>query len=210
MALPDKKSNIQTQNRLKGDFDREKYSVLDKLSDQQIFDKFKNGDRLAFTYIYNKYVNPLFNFGRQFSTDQELIKDCIHDLFIRLRRPGKKVKILSIKSYLYKCLYHDLIKKLDKEKKPFEADSGLPNFHIALSHEHTLINQQITNARRENLEHSLNRLSEKQRRAVLLYFYEELSYKEISEVFGMSNVKSARKLIYRAMDKLKELIRPIY
>lgn len=209
MGLPEKKEHIHPSSHFTRDFDAGKCSILDKLSDQQIFDKFKSGDRLAFTYIYSKYVNPLFNFGRQFSTQDELIKDCIHDLFVRLRRPGKS-KIISIKSYLYKCLYRDLIKRLDKEKTITIVDQESPTFHISLSPEHVLIDQQLTKDRLENLEHSLNKLSAKQRRAVLLYFYEELSYKEISEVFEMNDVKSARKLIYRAMDKLKELIRPIY
>jgi RNA polymerase sigma-70 factor (ECF subfamily) len=183
---------------------------LSKYSDHQIWDKFKSGDRLAFTYIYNKHINALYNFGNQFTIDKELVKDCIHDLFVELRKPGKSSKILSIKSYLYKSLYRILIKKINKEAQLVSDENIDPSFQITLSPEHILIDQQLTKDMRANIEHSLNKLSVKQRQAILLYFYDELTYKEISEVFGMNNVKSARKLIYRALDKLKLHIQPFF
>jgi len=204
--FPNKTSSVKT-DYFTSNSTEESYSVMDKFSDHQIWSKFKSGDRMAFTYIYSKYLNTLYNFGRQFTTDQELVKDSIHELFIELRRPGKSSKILSIKSYLYKCLYRHLIKRIKKENQTVGEEIS-PSFHISLSPEQLLINKQLTKEKRQNLEQSLNQLSKKQRQAVLLYFYEEFTYKEISEIFEMSNVKSARKLIYRALDKLKSLLSP--
>ena len=38
-----------------------------------------------------------------------------------------------------------------------------------------------------------------------MLYQEELSYKEIAEVMNFSEVKTARTLVYRAMEKLKEI-----
>ena len=197
---------ISTEDHLPNNLHGKNHSIMDKFPDHEIWNKFKNGDRLAFTYIYNKYINALYNFGRQFTSDKELVKDCIHDLFVELRKYGKSSKILSIKSYLYKSLYHSLIKRVNKEFQSVSDENIDSSFLITLSPEHILINQQLTKDLQENLEHSLNQLSVKQRRAILLYFYDELTYKEISEIFEMNDVKSARKLVYRALDKLKSYI----
>lgn len=210
MKLSRNREIILNQTHVVHEFHKENSSVLDKLSDHQIWNKFKNGDRLAFTYIYSNHVNALYNFGNQFTNDKELVKDSIHDLFVELRKQsGKSSNILSIKSYLYKCLYRSLIKKIRLEELTVGDENIDTSFLIALSPEHTLIDQQLSKERQENLEHSLNQLSPKQRKAVLLYFYDDLSYKEISEIFEMDNVKSARKLIYRALDKLKLYISPV-
>jgi hypothetical protein len=53
----------------------------------------------------------------------------------------------------------------------------------------------------------IHRLSKKISFSALLYFYEEFTYKEISETFGLRSVKSARKLLHRALDKLSSLNR---
>lgn len=208
MELFANKASVSDSNNPTLNNNKESHAILDKFPDHEIWHKFKSGDRLAFTYIYNKHINALYNFGNQFTTDTELVKDSIHDLFVELRKSGKSSKILSIKSYLYKSLYRILIKRISKEAQSVSDENIDPSFLITLSPEHILIDQQLTKDMRENLEHSLNQLSVKQRQAILLYFYDELTYKEISEVFGMNNVKSARKLIYRALDKLKSYIQP--
>ncbi len=177
-------------------------------SDTEIWDRFINGDELAFTHIYCLYINRLFNFGKQFSTDDELVKDVIQDLFIRLRKQSNIRKILSIRSYLFKCFYRDLIKRIEKEKV-FTREIN-ESFAISFSAEHSLINEQIDELKRKSLTESLNKLPVRQRQALLFFYYEGLTYKEIAHIFNMKNVKSARKLVYRSIGKLRNIINPIF
>ena len=68
------------------------------------------------------------------------------------------------------------------------------------------INIQFTADVNGILQDALNRLPEKQREAIILYFYENMSYHQISEIMQMTKVKSARALIYRALDSLTALL----
>ncbi len=64
------------------DFTVDKYqenNFLASQSDKTIWISFKKGDHAAFNYIYKTYFSVLFNYGRQFTADRELIKDCIQD-----------------------------------------------------------------------------------------------------------------------------------
>ena len=178
-------------------------SALDNFPDPEIWKRFISGDEAAFAHIYRLYVNRLFNFGRQFSQDSELIKDVIQDLFVRLRKSKSTGKVLSIRSYLFKCFYRDLVKKMEREK--LYTSPVQDSFAISLSVEHSLFNEQTDEIKRKHLTEALNRLSTKQRQALLLFYYEGLSYKEISHIFDLKNSKSARKLVYRSIDSLRKI-----
>jgi len=201
------KEKDNSQINLRGNFKPSQYSELDKLSESQIWEKFKNGERLAFTYVYSKNIQALYNFGCQFTSDKELVKDCLHDLFVKLRKPGKQTEILSIKSYLYKCLYRELIKRLSKSQLIQNPDIEENLTQVEFSPEHILINQQAHEINTQKLNKALKGLSNKQRQALMFFYYEDMTYKEIAEIFDMSQVKSARKLVYRAIDKLRNFFK---
>lgn len=182
------------------------YNQFTKSSDSEIWQSFTRGDESAFAHIYGLQVNALFNFGRQFTDDSELVKDVIQDLFVRLRSNTGSKKIISIKSYLFKCLYRDLIKRIEKERLFVGEVDG--DFGISFSREHNLIEEQIDELRKRALIDSLNKLTVKQRQALLLFYYEGFTYAEVADIFEMEKTKSARKLVYRSIDKLKTLLRP--
>ena len=39
---------------------------------------------IDFGLLYDKNVDNLFAFGSRFTADRELIKDCIHDVFVKV------------------------------------------------------------------------------------------------------------------------------
>lgn len=202
---PDEDKFLENQQTLGKSPDHQvNLSSFDKHSDQEVWDMFKKGNELAFTYIYSNNINRLYNFGCQFTSNKEFVKDNIQDLFIRLRVSKKRIEVQTIKSYLYKCLYRQLIKNLQKEKITSQITGKEELFQITASSEEKLINTQLDSSRKDALNKALNGLNVKQRQAILLYYYEGISYMEITDIFKLKNVKSARKLIYRAIDKIRD------
>ena len=57
---------------------------------------------INFTTLYDKHIDNLFAFGSRFTSDREMIKDCIQDVFVKLytRKEGLG-NISNIESYLY-------------------------------------------------------------------------------------------------------------
>ncbi|MDP4679699.1 MAG: sigma-70 family RNA polymerase sigma factor, partial [Cyclobacteriaceae bacterium] len=178
---------------------------FDSLSDSDIWEKYKKGNEEAFIYIYSKYVNTLYNFGCHHCKDHDLVKDCIQDLFISLKRKKGFTSVSSIKPYLFKSLRRDLFRVLEKRQKYSLKDDieFFQQFDISLSWDQKMMEDQFIEERKQTLLKSINELTDKQKEAVLYYFYEGFSYDEISDIMDMSSPKSARKLIYRAIDGLR-------
>lgn len=171
-----------------------------KYSETDLWRKFCEGDERSFAYIYKTYIEHLYNFGFQLTKNEELTKDIIQDIFVKLRASNKNAKIKSIKSYLFKCFYTDWIKR-SKKNRSFISLSEC--FAITLSFEERLMQKQLLEERKEYLKKNIEKLTVRQRQGIMLFFYEGMSYAEIAEAMDLKNAKSARKLLYRAVDELK-------
>jgi DNA-directed RNA polymerase specialized sigma24 family protein len=43
---------------------------------------FKQGDQVAYTTLMERYYHPLYRYGMKLTFDKELVKDCIHEVFL--------------------------------------------------------------------------------------------------------------------------------
>ena len=178
--------------------------------DPDIWRAFNGGDELAFNYIYRMYASVMFQYGAQISRDECIIQDCIQNIFIDLRRKrGSLSEVQSIKAYLFKILQRELIRKINREKGTAYSAQDLNErfFPIEVSHETKLIQHEFETEKKQLIEGALNQLTVRQRQAILLLYEESMSYKEIAEVMELNEVKSARKIIYRALASLKALLK---
>ncbi|WP_339706948.1 sigma-70 family RNA polymerase sigma factor [Algoriphagus aquimarinus] len=189
----------------------ETIKVFEKKSDCDIWNAFNKGDEMAFNYLYRTYVHKLFQFGSQYSRDSSLVKDSIQNLFIYLRKKrGSLGEVTNIKGYLFKSIQREIIKniKANTSFEGFEENFRESHFQLEVSPEVSFIKNESEDERKIQVQQALNQLTTKQRKAILLFYEEELSYKEIAEIMNFSEVKTARKLIYRALSSLKEFIKP--
>jgi len=178
-----------------------------KHADSILWEEFKLGDELAFVKIYKRHANMLINYGCQFTKDRELVKDCLQDFFIYLRKSRKGLgRTNSIKMYLFKAFRRrviDYLKKDTKANRQSEAFS-LVAFAVELCSESIYINRQIEAEQLNRLNAGLRCLNEKEREAIYCFYYECLSYEEIATILGYTHTHSARRLIYRALSKLRK------
>lgn len=203
------KSNREEQKVISLLGHSEAIKLFENKSDHETWRSFDLGDDLAFNYIYRKNVDKMFQYGCQFTKDQALIQDCIQNIFIELRkRRGNLSEVVSIKSYLFKILYREIIRKLTKNgvSDPQYYEYADDVFRIEYSHETKLIIDEQLNQKKELIMQALGKLSPRQRQAILLMYEEGMSYKEISVAMEFREVKSARKVVYRALATLKDLL----
>ncbi|WPR76586.1 RNA polymerase sigma factor [Algoriphagus sp. NG3] len=184
--------------------------VYTEKSDREVWTSFKNGDEAAFNYIYRKYVADLYNYGMQICKQEDLIRDCLQKMFVDLRKNQAKLgDVQRIKGYLFTVFHRELVRFLKKEKKYHSAlisiESEEDSFFIETSHETKLIDEEFALEQKVEISKALNQLSPRQRQAIIMLYQEELSYKEIADIMNFNEVKTARTLVYRAMEKLKEI-----
>lgn len=175
-------------------------------ADQDImhWESFRKGDKEAFAALFRGHYETLFRFGSKFTTDTELLEDCIQELFIELWQAKSRAPVLSVKAYLLKSLKYKLLKAFRKNEKTLALpDNGEGNFEW--SHETTLILQQDLAEKKKKVQEALGRLSNRQKEIIYLKYYQNLSYEEVSEIMNI-NYQVARNLLYQAIKSLKSML----
>lgn len=175
-------------------------------NDSIIWTKFKKGDYAIFSHIYQQYVQLLYGYGKQVTSDTDLIEDSIQDLFIYLWEKREHLgDTQHIKYYLYKSLRRLLVAKLNAHQK--QLSSQYEHLYIqedkTASFEQFLIENEIDDETCQNLKQAVQNLTKRQREAIYLRFYENLSFKEVSEVMAL-NLKSTYNLISKALEMLRK------
>lgn len=169
-----------------------------------LWESFRKGDKKAFAVLFRQHYETLFRFGSKFTTDSELLEDCIQELFLELWQAKSRTPVLSVKAYLLKSLKYKLLKAFRKKGKiqPITDTGDVP---FEWSHENTLILQQEDAEKKEKVLHALGRLSHRQKEIIYLKYYQNLSYEEVSEIMNI-NYQVARNLLYQAIKSLKNMI----
>jgi RNA polymerase sigma factor (sigma-70 family) len=184
---------------------RKKKQIVD---DPTLWRNFKAGSIKDFELIYDKYFTILFGYGCHLCSDKDLVKDCIQSLFVYLwKNRGNLAEVQSIKYYLYKCLRRNVFQELEKSHR-LRCEDLTDDYHheVTLSYEIDLISTQMDEEKKQRLLKSFDSLTERQKEAIFLRFYENMEYDQIASLMSLKEVKYARTLIYRALEVLRATI----
>lgn len=179
------------------------HQLPDMLDDAQCWNLFLSGDKQAFELLYHRYYPLLYNYGFRISADKELIREGIQHLFVKLwtnragLNPTRHVKHYLLKSFRHH-LYALLEQKRERERMPAEVVPLVQD-----SREEKIIRGETALHNAERLRKLLTLLTPRQKEAIHLRFFENLSYEEIAQVMEMQ-VGGTYKLIYRALERLRE------
>ncbi len=174
--------------------------------DQALWRSLYKGNNLAFSTLYNRYANPLFNYGMHICYNRDLVKDCIQELFTWLWKKRTSLPgVDSVKYYLFKSFRNILIKEINKDRK-FTTEPTENNFLDGeVSKEEEIIAMDLLKSNKSKVASALGKISKRQREIVILRFFNEMSYSEISSMMGISTA-SAHNLISKALQAMKVII----
>lgn len=165
---------------------------------------FRQGDATALARIFNENYASLYCYGKKLVSDEELVKDCVQNLFLKMWLTREKLMpIKSVRPYLLKSLRRhigDYVVARNRKKIFQERFNG--EFEVTFSHEDFLIALQTSQEQSDALVRCLNNLPSRQREAIFLRFYEGLEYDKIAEVMNL-NLQSVRNLIYQSLKSIK-------
>ena len=177
------------------------------MNDIEIWQNINEGDKKAFEALYRLYYSPLFHYALSLQYDEELVKDCLQDLFLKIFTSSKKMNASPyIKAYLFKSLRNALIDKSKSVNKFEFTEEHLLDLEIS----DTTFDQIFEFGDDEivamnKLSRSIKKLSENQKTALYLKYIQEFSWKEMSSTLDISE-QSCMNLIGRTILKLRKLI----
>ena len=149
---------------------------------------------------YNQAVESfsdgIFRFILKNIRDEERAKDIVQDTFEKLWTKLSDVNGKKVKSYLFSTAYHTMIDIIRKERRSIDFEE-VPTDEYSHSEQYSDLN--------EILQQALTKLPDDQRSVIMLRDYEGYSYKEISEITGLSE-SQVKVYIYRGRLFLKSFI----
>lgn len=176
--------------------------------DLELWEEFRLGIESSFKSLFDSYYQQLFNYGHKFCVEDEVLEDSVQELFIKLWKNRERLNSTpSVKNYLFKAFRRVLFRKLAEQHRFSGIKAEFP-FEIELAHDYTMISEERMRSLRAQLSRALEKMSPRQREIIHLKFFEDMSYEEIARVMNLSP-KSTYKLLYRAIDSLKEHMSPI-
>jgi len=162
-------------------------------------------DHISFDQLYNKYIQLLLVYGLQFTSDRELVKDCIQDVFIKLYETKAQLHLIeNMDVYLRISLKNRILNSLKRKKilaKHISTSefSEIDDFTAEQQLEHSEEEQH----NRKLIETILNLLTPQQRKVVHYRFIEGLTLEEISNAMQI-NYQSVQNILQRSIKKIKK------
>jgi RNA polymerase sigma-70 factor (ECF subfamily) len=188
------------------------------MNEAEIINKLKQGNELAFKELVENYRQMVVNtcFGLLHNTDDA--EDVAQDVFIEVFRSVVNFRADSkISTWLYRIAVNRSLNFIrdNRKRKWFQSFSEVveskKEMLNELSHQSAddPASELENNQRALILHEAIDSLPENQRVAFALNKYEDLAYKEISEVMNLS-VSSVESLIHRAKKNLQKKLYNCY
>ena len=175
-----------------------------------LWNQFRQDDDASFARLYQCYVQLLYNYCTQFTVDKALIKDCIHDLFVELWQHRRTLgDTTSVRYYLMASIKRKLVRHLNALQKNTSSEEIPLEYHrlYTNSSESAVIHQEEYVQTSTHLNEALEKLPRRQREAIFLKFYVNMTNEEIS-TFMKINIQSVYNLVFGALNNMKKHLSP--
>ncbi len=168
-------------------------------TDMQLIEEVRLGQRASYSELVKRHQRGLLRLSMRFMKDMDVAQDVVQDAFIKAY---EKLNLFegrsSFKSWIYQIAVNTARNKLRENRYDF---SNIDDVHLSVSAtaESGLIHRAVS----EIIQSEVDRLPFKQKTALVLRVYEDMSFAEIAEV--MECPYDTAKANYRhALLKLKE------
>lgn len=171
--------------------------------DRPVLKALERGEEDALDALMQKYYAILKRYGLKITRDQEIISDSIQDVFLFLwERRGNVCGIQSFRPYLFSSVRNNILRRLRHDGRL--KDISPHEFAFAdESAEVLIMEEESVELQKRYLENNLSQLPQRQREALYLRYYEDLSYEEIGEIMGLKR-QAVANYLQLALDKLRQ------
>jgi len=171
--------------------------------EEEIIQRAINGDREAFTYIYDLHFDKIYRYIYVKVRSRAEAEDLAQDVFIKAYEGLKNYKWrdLPITAWLFRIAHNrviDYLRKSSREKKVDlnEADAISAGDPVYMTEQNFEVYE---------LKNALNKLPNAQREVATLRFISELSISEVAQTLGKSE-GTVKALQFNAISSLRKLL----
>lgn len=174
-------------------------------SDEVLAKLVQEGDTDKFGILMKRYSQKLFRYGKKFLANDDNIEDVVQDVFIKTYQNINSFDASQrFSPWIYRIAHNTYINAIKKQNS---GPVYLFDFDTLLSHtvigEDPVLKEREQKEMKEIVEKGLSQMEPKYREILVLYYLEDFSYKEISDILQVP-VGTVGVRIMRAKEILKE------
>jgi len=175
------------------------------MSDNESWIAIKNGDKEAFTEMYKAYYQFLFVTGFRKYANKELVKDCVHEMFLELWNRRKLLpEVQHVGFYLKTYLIRKIIKELARENQCNGATKEEEDtVAIEHSYEDLMIQLQSKEEMKQKVQRAIHQLSKREVEVIRMKFFENRTYEEIATLTS-ATPRTIYNHVYNALKILRK------
>lgn len=172
-----------------------------------LFLRVKNKDHQAYGEFYDLYIDKIYRFIYFKVNSVDDAQDLSSEVFLRVWqyiRDDKKIDNLN--AFIYMVARNAVIDFYRQKSRREENEETAFDNHITLiDQESDLLIKQIKDSEISEILVELKNLKDEYREAIILYYLDEMSIKEIAKILGKTPGAS-RVLVHRALNALREAV----
>lgn len=187
--------------------------------DVRLMLRVRDDDAEAFEELMTRYQNRLVSLLAHLTGRRDMAEDLAQDVFLRVYRarkryePGSKFStwLFTIANNVASNALRTLSRRKEVHVTAGPGDTGANALELSAPDSSSLMPTRLVEKAelREQIQLAVQTLGERQRMAVLLAKFEQLSYTEIGEVMGMTP-QAIKSLLSRARSKLRDVLEPYF
>jgi RNA polymerase sigma-70 factor (ECF subfamily) len=179
---------------------------MDYKGDRYYIEQIVAGNINVFSHLVDRHKNKAYNLAFRICGNHEEAEELTQDSFLKAYRSLKSFKMKSsFATWLYRIVYNTTISHVRVKKKGILSLEDFPADASDFMGTTTSEEEAEKEYRTSLINFALQKINEEERGLISLYYYEEMSTDEISEVTGITKPNIKVKL-FRARQKMQEII----
>lgn len=175
-------------------------------NDQHYINKVKAGDTNAFAILIDNYKDMVFSLAMKVMKNREEAEEVSQDTFIKAYRSLHSFKGDSkFSTWLYKITYNNCMDRVKKIARTYNTNTIDEVVENRIESTDSVLDTIERKERAELMKDCMNELPEDERTILWMFYYQELSLKEIIDVTSYSEANLKVKL-HRARKKLLSIV----
>lgn len=175
------------------------------LSDQEIIDSVRKGNSSDYSILVDRYKNKAFSMLKRMLRNEFDAEEILQDCFLKAYKSLNSFKgEAKFSTWFYRIVYNSALTKLSSQKRRTETEMTSVEDHINLESEYDA--NEIEKMDVNHLIHkTISKLPERYSAIITMFYLNEMTIDEISEVMGIS-ISNVKVMLFRSRNALRDLI----
>ena len=183
---------------------------MDQSKEQEYINKILDGETALYSYFLEEYSKPVFNLIFKIIHTQEDAEELTQDCFIKAFKKLSSFKRKSrFSTWIFRIAYNTAISATRKKKREFPVIDDFVLNNITDDEVDELLEKENKEIELNKMEKTIDSLNDEEKSMLILYYNENKSISDLSDIFEVS-ASNAKIKLHRIRKKLYLLLKNEY